>query len=608
MVYKRFSSFFLIIIIVAYCPWLILNGEAFEPVNVRVGLFDIQIASGKEPDIIELKALRRIFEGLGIPYDLLNNTSRLKKYRVICTGGSLINSIISAEVTNALYDYVEMGGVLVAAGKVENRMNPLFGISEHIPSKRRYRLSFKGEDSSLLYIDHPNERTISLGNGEDHFYDEVIWSHGYTLSRGSLSLGVFDDGSCGFLMNRYGRGRAYLLGLTYTESVLQPQIGKDYEAQRRYVNSHEPSADVVMLILKAIYEANYSPFVSLSTAPYSKPTALILSHDIDAQTSFVDSLKFADLEEQYGVTSTFFENTKYFANWMDIDYYNIEENVEAIRKLKKRGFDIGSHTVSHYKKFASVPEGDPKVTFDSYDPLNRITVHGEVRVSKELLDRDIPGQDTIAFRAGDLEYPYNLIRILEGAGYLYDSTYSANDVLTALPFLALKERELGSPESNVFEIPVTLDDSLGYLTPENVDLVVRKWLDVVRTNMNNETITVLLIHPSDTRTKTYKLEAQEKLMRGVLEMDCWMGDLTTFGEFWRDRHTTSFNTYLNNKDSLVIEVKGRSSDLNPAIGFVVGNTEVKTVVVKDGTGLTMNYIPKRRNNKIYLGRKRKSIP
>ena len=73
-------------------------------------------------------------------------------------------------------------------------------------------------------------------------------------SQDARSLAIFDDDTVGFLVNHYGRGKACLLGLSYTEAVLLPQIGKDYEAQRKYVNSIEPSADVIMLIIRAIYD------------------------------------------------------------------------------------------------------------------------------------------------------------------------------------------------------------------------------------------------------------------------------------------------------------------------------------------------------------------
>jgi len=591
---------FIAVFFLAITP--LLGDETLIPIDVRVGFIDIRATGGEDYEGVEARALRRIFDVLGIPYDRITDSSLLERYRVVYTGGALHNSVVDSELMNAFYDYVEMGGILVSAGEVGNKLYPIFGIERYTPSKRRYRLSFRGNDASLKYIDHPNERTISLGNGEDHFYDEVIWSYGYDMSQGARSLALFEDDTVGFLVNHYGRGKAYLLGLSYTESVLLPQVGKDYEAQRKYVNSVEPSADVVMLIIRAIYETYYSPFVYLSTIPCARPTALILTHDVDAQTSFVDSLKYARLEERYGVKSTFFENTKYFVDWMDIDYYNIEENVDAIRELKRGGWDIGSHTVSHYKQLSSIAEGDPNVTFESYDPLNNITVQGEVRVSKELLDRDIPGQNTIAFRAGDLEYPYCLVKVLEDSGYRYNSTYSANDVLTAFPFLALKERNLASDESSVFEFPVTLDDSMGFLTPDTVDRAVDLWLEVIRTNMDNEAITVLLIHPSDTRNQTHKLVAQERVMKKIRDVDGWMGDMTTYGDFWRDRHTTFFDTYIGKDGTLIIRIKKKAGAINTDLGFVVGNVKGANVVVQDSVGFVLDYISEARDSKVYLSR------
>lgn len=579
--------------------------ERSIPLPVRVGLVDVAAASGGRRGSTEFTALRRIFEGLGIPFDLLFETSRLQNYRMVCTGGALLNSVLSSNVVNDLYDYVEDGGTLVAAGEIGNVMYPLFSVEGQKPGRSRYRMSFAGGDASLRYIDHPNERTISLGNGEALFYDEVIWSHGYELSDDALALGRFDDGWAGFLLHRYGRGRAYLLGLSYTESVLLPQIGKDYEAQRRFANVFEPSGDVIMLILKAIYESSVSPFLYLSAVPYALPTALILSHDVDAQTSFVDSLKFAALEERYGVKSTFFENTKYFTDSMDIGYYAIEENKEAIRKLKGGRWDIGSHTVSHYKQFSKVPEGDSGVTFKTYDPQKSITVYGEVRVSKELLDRDIPGQNTVAFRAGNLQFPNSLIRILEEEGYLYDSTFSSGDVLTSFPYFALRERNQSSRESKVIEIPVALDDSLGFLTPERVEVAVREWSDIVSANLRNEAITVLLMHPSDTRERSYKLDAQERLMKAVIGFGGWIGDLTAFGEFWRARHAAGFSAFIEN-DTLVIEIKGKQADLHPAVGFVMGNTKLKKVLVKDSSGQVLPFRVVERDGKLYVGRKWKT--
>ena len=579
--------------------------ERFSPLDVRAGLLAVEGSSPTAKQGLELLAMKRVFDCFRIPYDTIEDIEDIASYRVVYLAGPLHNSVLDSRISGLLYDYVEEGGTLVAAGEIGSRLYPLFGIRDVTPSRNRYRLVFNESDPALSFLNRPEERTISLGNGEDRFYEEVIWSFGYAQGADTRVLARFDDGSPGMLTGLFGRGRFYIIGLTFTEAVLLPQIGKDYEAQRQYVNSFEPSADVLMLIARSIYEHAVSPSVQLSTLPYARPIALVLTHDVDAQTSFVDSLKFAALEERFGVTGTYFENTKYYTDWMDIDYYNIPSNVEAIRKIKMRGHDIESHTVAHYKKLSSAPEGSPAVTFSTYRPQEKVTVQGEVRVSKELLDRDIPDQDTVSFRAGDLEFPDILVRVLEDAGYLYNSTFSANDVLTAFPFRAMRERNLGSSESGVFEIPITLDDSMGYLTPSTVDKAVSVWRGIVKAYGENDAPVVLLIHPSDTREQTYKLEAQEALMRWVDRNGGWMGNLTELGDFWRARDELGFSVSIGDRGTLLIRVEKGSDSVHPMIGFVVNGTDdIGDVIVEDGEGNRLEYTVQKRGEKLYLGRLR----
>jgi hypothetical protein len=149
---------------------------------------------------------------------------------------------------------------------------------------------------------------------------------------------------------------------------------------------------------------------------------------------------------------------------------------------------------------------------------------------------------------------------------------------------------------------VTLDDSLGFLTSDTIDKAVDLWLEVIHANKNNEAITVLLIHPSDTRDKTFKLEAQESVMQKITEMGGWMGDLTTFGDFWRDRHTTLFNTYIDKDGALIIRIKKKTGSINPALGFVVGNAKYTKIIVQDSDGNNLEYVLKSRDSKSYLGR------
>ncbi len=562
--------------------------------SVRAALFKPGTLEGYSA---EFTAMRRVFDIQGIPYRILENIEDLFDYDVAFVSGPLIEKNIRADIINTLYDYVEGGGTVFTAGEISKRLYPLFGVKHYIPSKKRYRLSFMGNDPVFEYIDNEAEKTISLGNGEAVFYEEVIWSHGYESDSPAEVLGKFSDRTDGFIKNSYGRGTAYLLGLSFVESIMLPQVGDDFEAQRKYVNSFEPSADAIMLVMKALYQHYNRKSLIIGTTPGLKNPVLVLSHDVDAQTSFVDSLKYAELEKKYDVTSTFFENTKYFTDYLDIDYYNIRENVDAIRKLKKMGWDIGSHTVSHYKKLSKADMGEKDVTYKTYDPIKRKTLRGEVAVSKELLDRDIPGQNTVSFRAGDLEYHSSLIKVLEEYGYLYDSTFSSNDVLTAFPYFAFRERTPGSPETDIIEIPVTLDDALGYLTPETVDKAVDVWKRVVRLNSANSAVTVLLIHPSDTRDSNHKLIAQERLMQYVAEQGGWMGNLTEFGEFWRKRSDIDFS---------ITEQGGRTvinilnNDFDQSAGFILSGFESDSYSVSDSKGSVSGYEFRRLDGRVLI--------
>ncbi|MDA3851992.1 MAG: hypothetical protein PF447_12090 [Spirochaetaceae bacterium] len=556
---------------------------------------------------LEKLALTRILSIQGIPFEILEENDDFGKYSLILTAGAMDNPNVSPELMNRLFDYVEMGGSLLSSGSLGNKLYTLFGVENHWPSQGRYRLNFIGAHESLYYLDRPEERTISLGNGEEHFYDEVIWTHGYEAGPSTVVLGEFDDQTAGFLVHSYGRGKAYLLGVSYVDSVLLPQRNGDFQAQRSYVNSFEPSADVIMLIIKALYQKCYVRSAVISVIPQGRSQALLLSHDVDAQTSFVDALKYARLEGKFHVTSSFFINTKTFIDAADIDYYNIRQNQEAVMELHNLGADIGSHTVAHYIDFSHSPLGAADVRASNYHPENEITVYGEVRVSKELLDGDIPGLNTLSFRAGYLQFPKDLIRVLQQSGYLYDSTFSANDTLTAFPYFALEEQDLSSRESSIVEIPVTMDDSREFLTPDSLDSAVSRWIDICDANGNNGGISVLLIHSSDTRDSDYKLRAQEQLMNHLSRQQGWMGNIAEFGQYWRQRQDSSFKMFQNASGGLILQLNKTAEELHPWIAFELKGRIPSQIMVRDSLGVILDYQIISRGDGVFL-RLRSSDP
>jgi peptidoglycan/xylan/chitin deacetylase (PgdA/CDA1 family) len=541
----------------------------------------------------ELAALKHCFDIFAIQYSITESIEAASSSPLIFTAGDLRNTTFSPAELRRLYAYVENGGVLVSQVVIGNKLFPLFGIRDVKDSRRRYRISFSeaSSDPSLHYLDRPEEKTVLLGNS--NIYRETIWTHACSVTE-ARSLAFTEDGATIFSVNHYGEGTAYCLGVSLADAVLLPHAGNDWEAQRGWINTFEPGSDVYMLIMKSIYEEFTLPAVYLSTIPFGKKTALILTHDVDAQDSFRNMVEFAEIEKRFGVSGTYFITTKYFRDDMDEAYYS-EANIEYIRKIREMGADIGSHTVTHSRILEKFPVGDPNVTQKNYGIIRNPTLFGEIKISKELLDRDVPGQKTVAFRSGYLRYPASLIDVLEKSGYLYDSSFSANDIMCNFAYRAFRFRKVGAQESSIVEIPVIFDDSQGLLTPKNMKELVARWLGIINANAGNEAISVLLIHTSETG---HKLKAQERLLEETSRQNIWIGNLSRYGDFWSARSRCSWDSSLEGK---ILTISIRDTHIDGRIVFCVKkNAGITDVRIIDSKGKKVDFTRGDNDGKILL--------
>jgi hypothetical protein len=566
---------------------LILLGAASrgrDALNIGVALLDLTGRNSESQ--ADLLGLKHALEAAGIPYALTADLGEATKYHIICTASFIGGNTLSPQEGDGLYDFVRQGGVLVSAHVLGNRYGPLFGISSHEMKRTRHRLTFEGKDAALKYLDRNEEKNVPLG-GKD--YPEVIWSQGVEVEK-ATPLARFDDGSVAVAVNRYEKGKAYLLGITYTDSVLRPQIGRDFSAQRAFVNAFEPGSDTIALLLKGVYEENMKPYIYLNSAPGSREGSLILTHDLKDANSFKESLKFAELEGKYSLKSTFFVTTKYFADRSGPPFY-VGENIKHLAELKDKGFDVASHTVSNSPAMSNAELGETKVDDLSYQPENSVTLFGEALVSKNVLERDVAGAKVLSFRNTSPGYPDRLIEALGGSGYFYDSSFYAGDILTNFPFRALVRREFDSPESKVLELPITLSDEGGFLTSSNEGIALGKWLDVIWANRDNGATTVLSLTPSG---EPYKLSLQEKLLQRVRRENLWVGDLTSFGAFSRARLGVRLEAALSgNRLQITLRNLPDSSQAGGAagpLGIVMGNSSgIRDIVISDANGKRLKF-------------------
>jgi hypothetical protein len=467
---------------------------------------------------------------MGIPFFITQDLPQALGHRLVILYPSVDSRTFTQPQADQLSTFVRQGGFIFAQNVFWGGLQNLFGFRSYTPLRTRHHLAFSAtKDPVTKYLNRPEERETQLGSDR---FAEIIWTNGYVPDGGAEVLAHFDDGSAALLTNSVGKGKVYLLGLSLLDVVLRSQNNHDYEAQRHYVNNFEPGADVWLLVLRAWYEAYGENWVRLATIPGGQRSALLLSHDVDWENSFAPGLEFARIEKANQANSTFFIQTKYVDD-ANSNAFFFTARLDILRQLKAGGSTVGSHSIIHSRGFNKFELGSGHESYPSYQPHGLgfdtamgATVFGEVRVSKELLDGEIPGQDTTFFRAGHLRVPISLPEALERSGYQFDSSFTADDVLSNFPFAL--PRELGFEEdSEIYEFPVTIEDeeSPGFAKR------VPQALQVILANAENGAVSVVLIHSNES---IFKAAAEQDLLR-QLPSDIVKTDMVTFAKFWRAR-------------------------------------------------------------------------
>jgi len=492
---------------------------------------------------------------MGIPFFITRDLLQALRHSLVILYPGVDSRTFTQPQAEEITTFVRQGGVIFAQNVFWGGLQSVFGFRSFVPSRKRYHLAFSSTTNPVMkYLNRPEEREVSLGSNQ---FPEIIWSNGYVADTGAQVLARFDDGSAALLTNAIGKGRVFLLGLSLLDVVLRSQNNRDYEAQRHYVNTFEPGADVWLLILRAWYENYGKEWVRLAAIPGGQRSALLLSHDVDWENSFAPGLDFARIEKANHAKSTFFIQTKYVDDANSKAFF-FEPNLETLRQLKSDGSTIGSHSIIHSRGFNKFELGSGHEYYPSYQPrglgfdtASGATVFGEVRVSKGLLDGEIPGQNTKFFRAGHLRVPVSLPEALERSGYQFDSSFTADDVLSNFPFAL--PRDLGFEEdSGIYEFPVTIEDeeSPGFAKR------VPQALQVILANAENGAVSVVLIHSNESQLKA---AAEQDLLR-QLPADILKTDMMSFGTFWRARDRLQWKVTASSMPTQVLlQVKSDDS-------------------------------------------------
>jgi hypothetical protein len=538
-------------------PLLPVTHKHVDPATEFTDRFPLQVAVlWTSPDTSSENplALVHVLKEMGIPFLITRDLGQALKHRLVILYPSVDSHTFDQAQSEQLTTFVRQGGTIFAQNVFWGGLKDLFGFREFEPSRKRYHLAFAGTDPVMKYLNRPEERETRLGSER---YPEIIWTNGYIPSSGAVVLAHFDDGTAALLTNTIGQGRVYLLGMSLLDVVLRSQINRDFEAERHYVNAFEPGADVWLLILRAWYEAYANDWVRMATIPRGQRSVLLLSHDVDWENSFAPGRDFARIEKANQANSTFFIQTKYVDDANSKAFF-FEPNLGILRELQAGGSSVGSHSIIHSRGFNKFELGSGQETYATYRPrglgfdtASGATVFGEVRVSKELLDGEIPGQNTIFFRAGHLRVPVTLPEALERSGYQFDSSFTADDVLSNFPY-ALPLGLGFDEDSEIYEFPVTIEDeeSPGFAKR------VPQALEVILANAENGAVSVLLVHSNES---TEKAAAEQELLQ-QLPHDIGKTDMLSFAKFWRARDRLTWSvTSASVPGEVVLQVSPEES-------------------------------------------------
>jgi len=466
------------------------------------------------------------FKNIGIPFTLTDNIQEAIRHHTIMVYPVISGKVLSMDNLKQLAAVPRNGGNLIGVNVYGGGLNVVFGFEEIIPANNRSQLLLTNNLPEIMSrFTHPNEQVFNLFNPKD--FPDKIHTNGYTNA--STPLIIYGGDSTAMLTYKdYGVGKAFAFGVDLGNYFLRYMNGRGFNANKTYANHYEPGMDVILRIIKKIYE--FSPVgVTLGTVPFDKDFTLVITHDIDYTKSIVNMVTYARMEHKLGVTATYFIQTKYIKDWND-DIFFKKETIKYLKEIYELGMEIGSHSVSHSRTFSKFPLGSGKESYPRYKPfVQELTktyngsILGELRVSKYLLEQTIPGCKIVSFRPGYLQYPFTLPQALAATGYSYSSSITANKVQTHLPYMQTYNREYTAETDNV-EMPITIEDELDAPLLQRLDstLIIADALSTYGGLMN------VLIHTDITGQK---LQFEQQLII-ALRSRAYIATIQMFGKWW----------------------------------------------------------------------------
>ncbi|MFN2635698.1 MAG: polysaccharide deacetylase family protein [Gemmatimonadaceae bacterium] len=384
---------------------------------------------------------------IGIPYTVTRDWREAINHRVVWVYPRISGKLLERDALRAIAAVPRNGGTLIANEVVGGGLKEMFGFATAQPSRVRRKVRMTAAAIARFGLTDTAEHVIRIGRatGSGPQHNSAIGSYSYRPTTAE-SMAVFEDGGTAMTHRLIGTGHAYIFGFDLGSLFVIGYENREEGLARTYVNQYEPSVDVMLRIVRDIYEEGEPDAVGLWTVPDGKSLSVVFTHDIDYAKAWPNAIEYAHLEVLNSMRSTYFIQTKYVRDWNDEIFFD-SAGIRFARRLDSLGMEIGSHSVAHSRQFDVFDLGNGKEKYPAYQPFvvdstrtADATVLGELRISKFLLETMV-GKKIVSFRPGHLSNPYSLPQALEATGFLYSSSVTANNSLTHLPFRLTYNRE-----------------------------------------------------------------------------------------------------------------------------------------------------------------------
>ncbi|MBX3121782.1 MAG: hypothetical protein KF854_01810 [Nitrospira sp.] len=467
-------------------------------------------------------------KSIGIPFRITRNVHEALAHKVVLVYPMISGKVLKPEELQALAEFPKTGGTLIGVQVLGGGLNHVFGFRDAVASRQRYDLTLATADPLLADLTDPREQRLRVGIRDKGI--EVMGTYGYTDA--SAPLARFDDGTAAVTQVAHGPGRAYAIGVDLGFLLLKGYNNRGEELVKTFDNEFDPTLDVWLRLIKAMYRTAQEEAVTLGTVPFGKSLSVMMTHDVDFTQSIKHAVEYAEYEKRQGIVGTYFIQVKYIRDYNDDIFFN-DEGVRYVKQLADLGMELGSHTIAHSRVFNQFPMGSGRESYPSYAPFVKdrttaynVSILGELRVSKFLIDH-FSGQSIVSFRPGELSNPFGLPQALLATGYRYSSTATANNSLTHLPYQLNYDR-LTDSEVEIFEFPVTIEDEA---LPKMGDRLPQA-LEVAKRISRYGGSVVVLIHPN---VLDHKLAFEKGFVEGVRPY-AWFGSVGEFGRWWAARN------------------------------------------------------------------------